>query len=121
VKQSEYLTYCRDEVKRSKKWRSNEGYEEQWKRYIDLYRGRQYASESPNDQLIVNLVFSTINTMAPSVAVNNPRFVVNARKPEAAPQATITEEILNYLWRTYRYQDEFRLAVNDWLVLGTAG
>ena len=118
MKQSAYLQMCRDEVKRSKKWRSTEGYEDEWKRYIDLYQGRQYQSDSPNDQLIVNLIFSTINVMAPAVAVNNPRFVVNARRPDKAPQAVVTEEVLNYLWRAHRYQDEFRLAILDWLIAG---
>ena len=56
--------------------------------------------------------------MAPAVAVNNPRFVVNARRPDQAPQAVVTEEVLNYLWRTHRYQEEFRLAVLDWLITG---
>lgn len=109
---------CRDEVRRSKKWRSTEGYEDDWKRYIDMYRGKQYQDTSTNDQLMVNLVFSTINVMAPAVAVNNPRFVVNARRPDKAPQAVITEEVLNYLWQVHRYQDEFRLAVLDWLITG---
>lgn len=118
MKQAAYLQLCRDELKRSKRWRVDEGYDDEWKRYIDLYRGKQYASKSKTDQLIVNLVFATVNTMAPAVAVNNPKFIVNARKPESAPQAVITEEVLNYAWRTYRYQDEFRLAVNDWLVTG---
>ena len=118
MKQSAYLQYARDEVRRSKRWRSNEGYEDEWKRYIDLYKGKQYNTGSMSDQLIVNLIFSTINVMAPAVAVNNPRFVVNARRPETAPQAVVTEEVLNYLWRTHRYQDEFRLGVNDWLVCG---
>ena len=118
MKQSAYLQYARDEVRRSKRWRSSEGYEDEWKRYIDLYKGKQYNTGSMSDQLIVNLIFSTINVMAPAVAVNNPRFVVNARRPETAPQAVVTEEVLNYLWRTHRYQDEFRLGVNDWLVCG---
>lgn len=118
MKQSAYLQLCRDEVKRSKRWRSNDGYEDDWKRYIDMYRGKQYQTDSPNDQLIVNLVFSTINVMAPAVAVNNPRFVVNARRPDTAPQAVVTEEVLNYLWQAHRYQDEFRLAVLDWLITG---
>ncbi len=118
MKNSDYLAYVRDEVKRSKKWRSGENYDADWKRYIDLYRGKQYNSASPNDQLIVNLVFSTINVLGPAVAVNNPRFVVNARRPDTAPQATVTEEILNYVWRTYRYQEDFRLAVNDFLITG---
>jgi len=108
----------RDEVRRSKRWRSNEQYEDDWKRYIDLYRGKQYNTDTKADRLIVNLVFSTINTMAPSVAVNNPKFVVNARKMESAPQAIVTEEVLNYIWQANRYQDEFRLSVNDWLTIG---
>ena len=80
------------------------------------------ASSTPpgrrSDQLIVNLIFSTINVMAPAVAVNNPRFVVNARRPDTAPQAVVTEEVVNYMWRTHHYHDEFRLAVLDWLVTG---
>lgn len=123
MKLSERLSYYRGEIRRSKKWVNDEGYQDDWKRYIDLYRGKQYDSmppgaPSPGDRLMVNLIFSTINVMAPSVAVNNPRFVVNARKPEAAPQAVIVEEVLNYLWRQNRYQDEFRLAVNDNLLIG---
>jgi hypothetical protein len=118
MKQSEYLQMVRDEIRRSKRWRHDEGYETEWKRYIDLYKGKQYSSDSPNDQLIVNLIFSTINVMAPAVAVNNPRFVVNARNPQHAPMSVITEEVLNYMWRTHKYQEEFRLSVNDWLVVG---
>ena len=118
MKQSAYLQFARDEVRRSKRWRSTEGYENDWKRYIELYKGKHYDSTSANDQLVVNLTFSTINVMAPSVAVNNPKFVVNARNQEDAPQAVVTEEVLNYMWRTHRYHDEFRLAVNDWLVTG---
>ncbi len=115
--QRELLSYYRDEIHRSKRWRS-ENFDDDWQRYCDLYRGRHYSQKVPGDQLIVNLIFSTINTIAPSVAVNNPKFVVNARKAEQAPQAIITEEVLNYLWRTYQYQPEFRLAVNDWLIVG---
>jgi len=115
--QRELLSYYRDEIRRSKRWRSD-NYDDDWQRYCDMYRGRHYSRKVPGDQLIVNLVFSTINTIAPSVAVNNPKFVVNARKAEKAPHAIITEEVLNYLWRTYQYQPEFRLAVNDWLVVG---
>ena len=118
MKQSQLLQMYRDEIKRSKKWRQNAGYEDEWTRYIDLYKGKHWNGKSENDRLIVNFVFSTINTMAPAVAVNNPKFVVNARRPEFAPNAIITEEVLNYMWRTHRYQDEFRLAVNDWLVIG---
>jgi len=118
MKLTERLQAYRDEVKRSKKWREDEGYDRDWRRWIDLYRGKQYQQDLPGDKLMVNLVFSTINTMAPAVAVNNPRFVVNARQPDKAAQAVVTEEILNYMWRQHSYQDEFRLSVNDNLIVG---
>jgi hypothetical protein len=117
MKASERLQFYRDEVERSKKWRSD-NYDGIWHRLIDLYRGKQYQQATPNDQLIVNLAFATKNVIAPSVAINNPRFVVNARKPDNAPNAVIVEEVLNYLWRCYKYQDEIRLTVDDWLVCG---
>lgn len=117
---TEYLAFCRNELKRSKKWRSSKQsqYDDQWRRYIDLYQGRHYDEMNEVDQLTVNMIFATKNVMAPAVAINNPRFVVNARNPQSAPQAVITEEVLNYLWRANRYQTEFRLAVDDWLLIG---
>jgi hypothetical protein len=117
----DFLAFARNELERSKNWRSTRsgyGFDEQWRRYIDLYSGRHWDTKTGTDQLIVNLIFSTINVMAPAVAINNPRFVVNARKPEQAPQAVITEEVLNYAWRKNEFQRDFRLAVLDWLITG---
>lgn len=120
MNQADYLKFCRNELRRSKKWRSAKGYQydDQWRRYIDLYQGKHYDELNSTDMLTVNMIFATKNVMAPAVAINNPRFVVNARKPENAPQAVITEEVLNYLWRAHKYQREFRLAVDDWLLIG---
>src|SRR6187402_3018961 len=119
MKIAEKLRFYRDEIDRSKRWRDSDNYDQLWHRMIDLYKGKQYESASKkNDQLIVNLMFATKNVIAPSVAINNPRFVVNSRKPESAPNAVIVEEILNYLWRQHKYQDEIRLAVDDWIVCG---
>ena len=119
----QFLAFARNELQRSKRWRSTRsgfGYDEQWRRFIDLYSGQHWDQKSGTDQLIVNLVFSTVNVMAPAVAINNPRFVVNARKPEEAPQAIVTEEILNYSWRKNDFQRDFRLSVLDWIITGNA-
>jgi hypothetical protein len=115
-----YLAFMRNELKRSKRWRQSKlnQYDDQWRRYIDLYQGKMYDTASGTDQLTVNMIFATKNVMAPAVAINNPRFVINARNPESGPQAIITEEVLNYLWRAHKYQREFRLAVDDWLLIG---
>jgi len=107
-------------LKRSKNWRTSKttNYDNAWKRYIDLYQGRYLDSDPSTDALVVNMIFATINVMAPAVAINNPRFVVNARNPESGFTAIITEEVLNWLWRTYDYQREFRLSILDWLLVG---
>jgi len=117
MKLTDKLQFARDEVERSKRWRSD-NYDDLWHRMIELYRGKQYAAADKNDRLVVNLVFATKNVIAPAVAINNPRFVVNARKPENAPMAVIVEEVLNYLWRCHHFQDEIRLAVDDWILAG---
>lgn len=121
MNQTELLSFYRKELKRSKTWRTNSdnNYDDNWRRYIDLYRGKHYDRLTGADQLTVNLIFATINVMGPAVAINNPRFTVNARKPENAANAILTEEILNYLWRANKYQRDFRLAVLDWLLTGT--
>jgi hypothetical protein len=85
---------------------------------VDLYRGKHYGTSTPTDRLVVNLAFATKNVIAPSVAVNNPKFNVDARRPESAPHAVITQEVLNYLWRVNKYQRQFRLAVDDDLSIG---
>ena len=115
------LSFSRNELQRSKQWRSTKGgygYDDKWRRYTDLYRGQHYDARSGTDQLVVNQIFSTINVMAPAVAINQPRFVVNATRPEQAPHAVVTEEVLNYLWRKNDYQRDFRLAILDWLIMG---
>jgi hypothetical protein len=118
--QTELLRFYQNELARSKNWRTSKttNYDDSWKRYIDLYQGRYLDGNPTTDALVVNMVFATINVMAPAVAINNPRFVVNARNPESGFTAIITEEVLNWLWRTYDYQREFRLAILDWLLAG---
>lgn len=114
------MAWCNEEFRRSHRWRSDgsTNFDEAWKRYVDLYAGKHYDRKNDTDQLTVNMIFATINVMGPAVAINNPKFNVNARNPQSAPQSVITEEVLNYYWRTYDFQREFRLAVNDWLICG---
>lgn len=120
MNQSDLLNRCSQEFERSRNWRHNSvhNYDDAWKRYSDLYAGKHYDRKSGADRLTVNMIFATINVMGPAVAINNPKFAVNARTPESAPQAIMTEEMLNYLWRTHKYQRDFRLAVHDWLIMG---
>lgn len=117
-KKVDVLKRYQGELDRSRTWRDTETFDGLWRRMIDLYKGRHYDSLSPHDRMVVNQAFATKNVIAPSVAVNNPKFAVHARKPEDAGGAVIAEEALNYLWRAHKYKKQFRLAVDDFLITG---
>lgn len=115
---SEALTRYQKKIAITKRWRREEEYDDTWRRLIDLYRGRHYEDISDEDRLLINISFSTINVIAPSVAVNYPKIAVNARRPADAPKAIITEAVINYWWKHYKIRPEFRRAVKDFLIVG---
>lgn len=115
---AEKLTKYKKHLAASKRWRREEAFDGTWKRLIDMYRGRHYEYASDEDRLLVNIAFSTVNVIAPSVSVNYPKIAVNATKPDDAPKAVITEAVINYWWRHYKVKPEFRRAVKDFLVCG---
>jgi hypothetical protein len=115
---SEALTRYQKKIAITKRWRREEEYDDTWRRLIDLYRGRHYEDISDEDRLLINISFSTINVIAPSVAVNYPKIAVNARRPDDAPKAIITEAVINYWWKHYKIRPEFRRAVKDFLIVG---
>lgn len=108
----------RSKLTQSKRWRKNEEYDDMWRRMVDMYRGKHYDNLSDHDRSLVNMAFSTINVIGPSVSVNHPKIIVSARRPEDADRATVTEAIVNYWWRHYDCQRQFRKAVKDQLIIG---
>lgn len=112
------LTRYQKKIAVAKRWRREESYDDTWRRLIDLYRGRHYEDLSDEDRLLVNISFSTVNVIAPAVAVNYPKIAVNARRPNDAPKAIITEAVINYWWKHFEVRPEFRRAVKDFLVVG---
>lgn len=117
---SDILAKYKGHIQKSKRWRREEGYDDTWRRLIDMYRGRHYEFATDEDRLLVNIAFSTVNVINPSVSVNYPKIAVNARKPEDAPRAVITEAVVNYWWKHYKVKPEFRRAVKDFLIVGHA-
>ena len=117
---SDILSKYRQHIAKSKRWRREEGYDDTWRRLIDMYRGRHYEFATDEDRLLVNIAFSTVNVINPSVSVNYPKIAVNARKPSDAPRAVITEAVVNYWWKHYKVKPEFRRAVKDFLIVGHA-
>lgn len=118
-KNTEYLKRARSRIHGSQNWRKTEGYDDLWKRLLDLYRGKHFESKpSSEDQIAINIAFSTINVIGPSISVNHPKITVMARQAEQEDQAVIVESIINYWWVTHEVRPEFRRAVKDFLIFG---
>lgn len=116
--QSDMLNEYRSHINASKKWRKEDGYDADWRRFLDLYKGKHYDQYSPEDRMLINTCFSTINVIAPAVAVNYPKITVNAVNPKNAANAVIAETVVNYWWRFRDIKTEFRRAVKDLLIFG---
>ena len=114
----EIITKYRNKIEQSRRWRREEALDDLWKRMIDMYRGKHFRIETEEDRLLINMAFATINVISPSVSVNHPKITVNARKHNDAPKAIVTEAVVNYWWRHYDCQKEFRRAVKDMLICG---
>lgn len=115
---SEIITKYRNKIEQSRRWRREENLDDLWKRMIDMYRGKHFQTETEEDRLLINMAFATINVISPSVSVNHPKITVNARKHADAAKAIVTEAVVNYWWRHYDCQKEFRRAVKDMLIIG---
>jgi len=96
------------------------GYDSLWRRMTDLYRGRHWprGASSNEDMITVNLAFSTINVIAPSVSVNHPKIVVTPNSQENQDRSAFVEAVVNHLWRHHDFRKPFRRAVKDFLIFG---
>lgn len=116
--QADKLKEYRKHIEASKKWRKEEGFDADWRRFLDLYKGKHYDQYSNEDRMLINICFSTVNVIAPAVAVNYPKITVNSVKPDNAANAVIAEAVVNYWWRFKDIRSEFRRAVKDLLIFG---
>ena len=115
---SKALQRYRGLVDNAIRFRDTEGYDDLWWRMIDMYRGKQVVERTVEDRIAVNISFGTINVIYPSVSVNYPKITVAPNKPEDEDLAPIIEALINWQWKHFDFQSEFREAVKDWLVLG---
>ena len=107
-------------IRSSGRWRDEEGYDSLWRRMNALYRGKHWprTTASSEDLIAVNLAFSTVNVIAPSVSVNHPKIVVSPTLPQDGDRATFVEAVINYMWRHHDFRNPFRRAVKDFLIFG---
>ena len=116
----ENLNESRERVRKCEQWRESENLDGTWRRLNDLYRGKHWPSTTVNNQdlISVNLAFSTVNVIAPSVAVNYPKVVVQANNSDDRDRAVFVEAVINHLWRHHDFREPFRRAVKDFLIFG---
>jgi hypothetical protein len=117
-KNTEALGAYRSALTRSRKWREDERYDDTWKRLRDTYALKFFDSTSDVDQIAVAISFANINVIGPSIAINHPKTTVLARQPEDQDKATISEAVLDWLWKSGDTGDEFRRSVKDFLIFG---
>lgn len=115
---SDLLSRYLNKIILSKRWRKDEAYDETWKRLNDLYRGRHYEYFTDEDRVLINMVFSTVNVISPSISVNFPKITVSAVNPENAPNAVIAEAVVNYWWKHKKIKEQFRRSVKDFILFG---
>ena len=119
LSKADYLKTYKRQLELSRKWRQTEGFDDLWARLIDLYKGKHFDSPmGSEDRIAVNIAFSTVNVIFPSISVNYPKFTVQPNRPEDTDRAIIVEHTTNYWWRHYDFQDPFRTAAKDYVILG---
>lgn len=118
--QAELLSYYGQELERSKDWRETEGHDDCWEDMVGLYSGDSIfpASGSSEDRIAINQAFSTINVIYPAISVSRPEITVVANQPELETRAVFVQAMVNHQWERYRFQEPFRRAIKDSLIVG---
>ena len=117
---AEQFNILSQKLRDSARWREDMGYDNLWIRMVDLYRGKHWPNTTinNNDLVAVNLAFSTVKVIAPSVSVNYPKIVVSPNEPEDQDRAAFVEAITNYAWRHHDFRKPFQRSVRDFLIFG---
>ena len=119
LSKSEKLSRYRNRLNHARRWREEEGYDDKWERMSDLYLGKHFPEGfDDEDRIAINMAFSTVNVIFPSITVNHPKIEVMANKPEDEDRAVIAQAVINYLWRHYNFRAPFRRAAKDFVTFG---
>ena len=120
LSKAEMLKRYRSRVEGAKRWREDDGQDDAWKRLRDLYRLRHFEDVSEQDRIAVAITFATVNVIAPSVAINHPKFVATVadEDPDRQAKAAYAEAVMTYWWKHHDMQKPWRRIVKDFLVYG---
>lgn len=107
-------------VEKAVKSRKDGKYDETWSKLIKMYSNQYDYPElaAYEDVIAPNMVFSTVNVIVPSIAINYPKITVTARHEHQQANAEVVESVSNYYWRHFDVHDEFRCVVKDFSIIG---
>ena len=110
----------RQAIDDAKKIRDANMWDERWSKLVKIYANRYPYTELSDyeDVVVPNMVFSTVNVIVPSIAINNPEITVTPNQAEDAEGAEVVEAVVNHQWRAYDVQHEVRAAVKDFVIIG---
>lgn len=116
----EKITRLRTKINAAKTFREEGEWDKRWSKFIDVYANRYDYQELGDweDTVVPNMVFSTVNVIVPSIAVNNPNITVEANQLEDAAVAPLVEAVVNSQWRQLQVQRQVRQATRDSVITG---
>lgn len=97
--------------------------EQIWQQSERQYAGDHFQAnvDDGNDHVIVNMSFSTVNTIVPYMTGSDPEFLVEPFSGDATVRnAAIQAALLNRTWRSakVRAQDEMETIAVDFIIIG---
>lgn len=107
-------------VEAAKEFRKKGDWDARWSKFIDVYANRYAYPELGDwdDTTAPNMVFSTVNVIVPSIAVNNPKIEVEAQQAEDEPIAPLVQAVVNDQWEKIDAQRQVRQAAKDAVICG---
>lgn len=94
-------------------------FEEDWQTYWAMYEHEHPHAKGDDCQVYqVNKVFSTVNVILASTALEYPHITVTPKDPESTPAAQLAEHTINCMWRRGNVQDCIREAWKDSIIIG---
>ena len=107
-------------IRDARNLRSVGKWDERFSKFIQIYSNKYpYPELSDYDDVVVpNMVFSTVNVIVPSIAINNPKIEVRGNSPEDEPAAETATAVVNYQWDAYDVQNQVRSAIKDFVIVG---
>ena len=116
----EKVTRMRTRIDSAKTYRSQGEWDKRWSKFLDVYANRYDYQELGDweDTAVPNMIFSTVNVIVPSVAVNNPNIIVEAEQVEDVEYAPLVQSVVNSQWRKLLVQRQVRQATTDAVICG---